>query len=412
MLTVIAILLLDGNGEDGEPVAVAGVELDAGDAADDPDEAPVLGTQERGKHLGDAADDPDKAPVLSPQELGERFGDAVWRVDVDGCGLTGSGTAFAIDANLFVTNAHVVEVDPSPQLTSRHDETMAGEVIGIRDWPDLALIRVDAPVETTLEWAVTEDLVEGQPLTALSYPTPLLRFSVAPGTLLSFKEEAGQRVALASDEITDFGSSGGPLLDARGRVAGVITEFADGDGRQLVGLSYTHAFLQQALEDMVANPTSVTADCARVGAPDLPEEWAGLDDGLGDADEYGDDPDLDLFWDACELGEMVSCDDLFRYSPLGTEYERFGDTCGDRQPTGTGVWCVDLETGGEASGSDAGGYGSDSALDALWDACAEGDWDSCDQLYLESPLDSAYERFGDTCGDRNEPAGWCTDVHG
>jgi hypothetical protein len=65
------------------------------------------------------------------------------------------------------------------------------------------------------------------------------------------------------------------------------------------------------------------------------------------------------------------------------------------------------------SGSDGDGtYGSDSELDALYDACEEGDFEACDQLYLDSPSGSEYEEFADSCGNRNEPAGYCVDVHG
>src|SRR5690606_6691693 len=59
---------------------------------------------------------------LTDAELVERFGDAVWRVEVEGCGVTGTGSAFAIDEHHLVTNAHVVGVDPHPRLVSRDGE--------------------------------------------------------------------------------------------------------------------------------------------------------------------------------------------------------------------------------------------------------------------------------------------------
>ena len=39
----------------------------------------------------------------------------------------------------------------------------------------------------------------------------------------------------------------------------------------------------------------------------------------------------------------------------------------------------------------------------LRDHCAKGDYAACDQLYLQSPVGSEDERFGDTCGDRIPP---------
>lgn len=45
---------------------------------------------------------------------------------------------------------------------------------------------------------------------------------------------------------------------------------------------------------------------------------------------YGDDPDLDDLWDECEAGSGSACDTLFFQSPVGSEYEAFGNTCGNR----------------------------------------------------------------------------------
>jgi hypothetical protein len=53
--------------------------------------------------------------------------------------------------------------------------------------------------------------------------------------------------------------------------------------------------------------------------------------------------------------------------------------------------------------SDAFGYGDDATLDQLWDSCAAGDGQACDDLYSQAPIGSEYEQFGDTCGDRFEP---------
>lgn len=45
-------------------------------------------------------------------------------------------------------------------------------------------------------------------------------------------------------------------------------------------------------------------------------------------------------------------------------------------------------------------YGDDDRLDALWDQCAVGDLASCDQLFVESAVESLYEEFAFTCGYR------------
>ena len=414
VLAIVGVVLVLRSGDAPEPAPAIAAVPESTETPTQPEPEPAPDPDPDPDPDPQPDRDPELVDGLSAQQLGERFGDAVWRVEVDGCGMSATGTGFAIAPDLFVTNAHVVNIDPTPQLVSRDGDRRSATVIGLRDWPDLAVMRLDEPVDSWLDWAPTDELVEGQPVTALSYPTPLLRFSVAPGTLMSFQVQDGQRIAIASDEITDYGSSGGPLLDDAGRVTGVITEFAAGDGRQLVGLSYTYAFLGSHVDAIIAEPSPMTADCEGIGSPALPDGWEG--DAVGpdpDASDYGDDPGLDALWDACEAGDMLACDDLYRYSAVGSRYEAYGDSCGDRQPTGTGNWCADGIVGSDPPAA-AGGvddYGDDAALDRLWDTCEAGDMVACDDLFRQSPPGSTYQAYGDTCGDR-QPMGtglWCVD---
>lgn len=56
--------------------------------------------------------------------------------------------------------------------------------------------------------------------------------------------------------------------------------------------------------------------------------------------ERGDSLVLDLLWFKCEGGDGASCDELFEQSPLGSDYEAFGVSCGDRDDV---LNCVDLD---------------------------------------------------------------------
>ena len=59
-----------------------------------------------------------------------------------------------------------------------------------------------------------------------------------------------------------------------------------------------------------------------------------------------------------------------------------------------------------------GEYGSDPELDILWDACAEGSFESCDDLYFSSESGSDYEQFGASCGNRADASGSCAVIGG
>jgi hypothetical protein len=84
-----------------------------------------------------------------------------------------------------------------------------------------------------------------------------------------------------------------------------------------------------------------TADATGTGATGG-TSGSQVSDGLADssAQTYGDDPDLDRLWDACQAGDMTSCDSLYLSAPFGTPYEEFGGTCGHRN-TPQGM-CADL----------------------------------------------------------------------
>lgn len=119
--------------------------------------------------------------------------------------------------------------------------------------------------------------------------------------------------------------------------------------------------------------------------------------------DYGSDAEFDKLWDECAEGAFESCDDLYLESEAGSEYERFGATCGNRaEAPGS---CSLL--GNNSEPFEDGAFGSDLALDLLWTECEGGNMTACDDLYLGSPLGSGYEDFGATCGGKASADGNC-----
>jgi hypothetical protein len=103
-------------------------------------------------------------------------------------------------------------------------------------------------------------------------------------------------------------------------VSNCVTGLADG-----LGAGDSRSELIQACEraeEMLNAPEEVPDDLPFVGPA-----------------AYGDDPELDRLWDRCEAGEGVACDDLWNQAPIGSEYERFGVTCGEREEV---LNCSDL----------------------------------------------------------------------
>ena len=120
-----------------------------------------------------------------------------------------------------------------------------------------------------------------------------------------------------------------------------------------------------------------------------------VEDVISNSDEggnYGDDPVLDDLYDQCADGDNQACDDLFWQSPAGSEYEAFGSNCGGQ---------VDRTY---PCNDEGGNYGDDPYLDSLYDQCANGDDEACDDLFWTSPYafaGSEYVDFALTCGGRD-----------
>jgi len=92
-------------------------------------------------------------------------------------------------------------------------------------------------------------------------------------------------------------------------------------------------------DDVAAKMTSIRIDCvgvANLGVtstvdPADPSATAAPSTEAGNLPrQRGDDPTLDALYDQCAAGSGQACDDLFDLSPVGSAYESFAITCGNR----------------------------------------------------------------------------------
>jgi hypothetical protein len=118
----------------------------------------------------------------------------------------------------------------------------------------------------------------------------------------------------------------------------------------------------------------------------------------GVIDEFGQDR-----IDELEGDDAAPTDDEFQAlldlaTDCGIDLSELGGT-GDDVTDDTGDVTDDTSSSGLLPGDT---YGDNETLDALWDACEDGDDDACSDLYLQSEIGSEYEQFGATCGGRDE----------
>jgi S1-C subfamily serine protease len=174
-------------------------------------------------------------------------------VRLDNGDLRGVGTAFHIGDGYYVTSQHIVAgankvfLDTSDRPLARievpreDDQTFEASLIGGDTASDIALLKARA-VPTRLEWATDPPRV-GQVVLAIGNPRGDAPRSLSRGVVSGLDRvvNAGDRVLvglLQTDAALNPGNSGGPLLDASGRVLGVnaaiLSSFAE-----FAGVGYT-----------------------------------------------------------------------------------------------------------------------------------------------------------------------------
>lgn len=150
-----------------------------------------------------------------------------------------SGTAFCVDASgFFVTNAHVTSEAASETLTLRLHSGERGEkaykahVVRTDADADLSLLKVDGAARlATLPLGHDEKLIETTPVTAFGYPfgkdlalddKAEPNITVSTGHITALRRSKGELEFIQLDASLNPGNSGGPVLDAQGRVVGVV----------------------------------------------------------------------------------------------------------------------------------------------------------------------------------------------
>jgi hypothetical protein len=96
-----------------------------------------------------------------------------------------------------------------------------------------------------------------------------------------------------------------------------------------VGTILFGAWLEHETQAAPKDKTETTVSEPSISEEELPDIYT-----------LGDDADLDVLWKECDQGQWLSCDDLYLDSPVGSEYEYFGATCGYLVPEPEGEYCA------------------------------------------------------------------------
>jgi len=179
---------------------------------------------------------------------------------------TGVGSGFIYDASgLILTNYHVVEGGGNLSVTLQDGRELAGRVVASDPDHDLAVVKIEATGLPTVAIGTSASLKVGQLVVAIGSPLGTFTDSVTSGILSATgrsitvgdpatRQRRTMSNLLQTDAAINEGNSGGPLLDASGRVIGINTASAS----SAEGIGFAIA-IDEAASIMASARTAATA---------------------------------------------------------------------------------------------------------------------------------------------------------
>jgi len=172
--------------------------------------------------------------AISTETVGRNaFGIAVTR--------PASGSGFLVTADGYiVTNDHVIYGADSIEVLLHNGRAFPARLVGRDPGSDLAVIKIEQDNLPHLRFADSADMRVGEQVAAIGNPLGELANSLTVGYISALSRyitiDNVTLNMLQTDAAVNPGNSGGPLLNLRGEVVGVVT--AKSIGRDVEGLGF------------------------------------------------------------------------------------------------------------------------------------------------------------------------------
>ena len=174
----------------------------------------------------------------------------------------GQGSGFVYDSDgHIITNDHVVEGTSSVSVRFWNGKTFTARVVGTDASTDLAVLKVDAPVSQLFPLSLgdSSNLAVGDQVVAIGSPFGL-EGTVTSGIVSALHREMTSPNHFAidnsiqTDAAINHGNSGGPLLNAQGKVVGVNSQIeSNSGGNEGVGFAIPSNTVKSIASQLISN---------------------------------------------------------------------------------------------------------------------------------------------------------------
>jgi len=168
----------------------------------------------------------------------------------------GQGSGVIVDqAGYVVTNNHVVADATEIRVTLSDGRVVDGTVVGVDAPTDLAVLKIEAADLEAAEWGDSDQLEVGALVWAVGSPFGLqhtVTFGILSGKNRGAMAGNAWQDFLQTDASVNPGNSGGPLVDAGGRIVGINTAIV-GDVYQGISFAIPSNVAQEVYEKLRAS---------------------------------------------------------------------------------------------------------------------------------------------------------------
>lgn len=165
-------------------------------------------------------------------------------------GPIASGTGFFVTEGYVLTAAHVLEGAYGCNVELADGQKLRCSVAASDTAKDVAMLMVPGTAPATLRWGSSEASKDGDEITVISNPLGELPGTISKGIVSASRVMNGTKLLQISAAIS-HGSSGAPVLNARGQVIGIVRSTIER------GQALNFATATDAIRNLNNDPTAV-----------------------------------------------------------------------------------------------------------------------------------------------------------